>query len=147
LTKDRSSITFRLFSRKIPVHAKGLSGGVTEILRRFNPRNEGRIRGDKPASCIKQARREHFQSLVMRVLLESNRLGRMLPRVKSSKGGGTWCLASKGSATSLSQRPRRVCFGDVCNVKVNKCKNLQWLALFPTRHARNARFIGGGIVT
>jgi hypothetical protein len=40
---------------------------------------------EKPSGCIKQIRREHFQCLVRRVLLDSNELWTTLPRVKSGK--------------------------------------------------------------
>jgi len=48
-----------------------------------------------PCSCINQARQEHFQSLVMRVLLEWNGLERTSPRVKSSKVCESWCFTFK----------------------------------------------------
>ena len=52
-----------------------------------------------PPVALRQTRRETLpKAFVMRVLLESNRLWRTSPRVKSC---------------NLSQRPRRVCFGDL----------------------------------
>lgn len=41
-----------------------------------------------PYSCIKWTRREHFQTLVMRVLLELNGLKRTSPKVNSGKVDG-----------------------------------------------------------
>jgi hypothetical protein len=73
---------------------------------------------DSPDSCIKQTWREHFQSLVMRVLSELDGLLRTLPSLKSSKVDKPWYFTSEGSATRLYQYPRRVCSEGDCNVKV-----------------------------
>ena len=69
--------------------------------------------------CIKQTWREHFQSLVMRVLLESNGLWRTSPRVKSSKVGGAWCLTFKRFRYKpFSASPPSLFRRFVCNVQV-----------------------------
>ena len=72
-----------------------------------------------PASCIEQTRWEHFQSLVMRVLLGSNGSWRTSPRVKSSIVGGAWCLTfNRFRDKPFSASPPNQFRGFVCSIKV-----------------------------
>ena len=106
-----------------------------------------------PASCIKQTRREHFQSLVMRVLLESNGLWRTSPRVKSSKVGGAWCLTFKRFRYKpFSASPPSLFRRFVCNVKVmamarlrDKANGYDRLAGLSARERKVLELIGDGL--
>jgi hypothetical protein len=80
-----------------------------------------------PLRCIKESRRRRFRGLVKRVLLAGERLSETPPRVKSSRGDGTWYVTSlrwcyKPSVAASPGPLSRI----YCNIRLKEMVFMWW---------------------